>query len=77
MKQELFLKRSTIPASADEVFAWHLRSGALQRLAPPWEWVEVVEESPVAEGSRSVFRIKAGPFTIRWAAVQIICSRML
>jgi uncharacterized protein len=69
MKSELFLKRSSFPASAEELFAWHLRPGALQRLAPPWEWVDVVEESPLAEGSRALFRIRGGPFTIAWSAV--------
>jgi uncharacterized protein len=69
MKTELFLKRSPFPATADELFAWHLRPGALQRLAPPWEWVDVVEESPLAEGSRVLFRIRGGPVTIAWRAV--------
>lgn len=69
MKPEIFLKRSVFPASAEELFAWHLRPGALQRLAPPWEWVEVVEEAPLEEGSRAVFRIKAGPVKLKWTAV--------
>lgn len=69
MKPDIFLKRSAFPASAEELFAWHMRPGALQRLAPPWEWVEVVDDTPPGEGTRAVFRIKAGPFTIRWSAV--------
>ena len=30
-------RTSTLPASVDEVFAWHARPGALERLTPPWE----------------------------------------
>ncbi len=69
MKPDVFLKRSSFPAPVEELFAWHLRPGALQRLAPPWEWVEVGEDAPPGEGSRAVFRIRAGPLKIRWTAV--------
>ncbi|HOD14654.1 MAG TPA: TIGR01777 family oxidoreductase [Spirochaetota bacterium] len=69
MKADRFLKRSVFPVPAERLFAWHMRPGALQRLAPPWEWVEVLEEAPPGEGSRAVFRIKAGPFRIKWTAV--------
>lgn len=69
MKPDVFLKRTSFPATANELYAWHMRPGALQRLAPPWEWVEVGEDATPDEGSRADFRIKAGPFKIRWTAV--------
>ena len=65
----LFEKRSPMPASAAELFAWHARPGAFARLAPPWQRFEVVGGSPkVAEGSRVVLRMAKGPLRFRWVA---------
>lgn len=59
-----------LPAGAEEVYAWHGRPGALERLSPPWSPVEVVERTgSIGEGDRAVLRIKAGPFRCRWEAV--------
>ncbi|MDB5309990.1 MAG: hypothetical protein JWO38_4192 [Gemmataceae bacterium] len=38
----LFTLRSAMPASANDLYAWHARPGAFLRLNPPWERVEVV-----------------------------------
>lgn len=48
-----FLLRSVVPASAAEVYAWHMRRGAFERLAPPWEEPRVITPfaSPAAGGS--------------------------
>ena len=65
----LFDKRSPMPASAEELFAWHTRPGAFARLAPPWQRFEVVGGTPeVAEGSRVVLRLAKGPLRVRWVA---------
>ena len=32
-----------MPVSAEEVFTWHERPGAFERLTPPWEKVKVLE----------------------------------
>lgn len=37
MPDSSFALRSPMPASADDVYAWHARPGAFQRLQPPWE----------------------------------------
>lgn len=37
------MKRSRIGATADAVYRWHARAGALERLSPPWD-------PPVVEG---------------------------
>lgn len=66
---ELFVRRSRMPAPAREVFAWHARPGAFQRLTPPWERVEVVEDSGgIGDGARKVIRMGRPPFTLRWVA---------
>jgi uncharacterized protein (TIGR01777 family) len=66
---ETLLKRSELPASVDEVFAWHERPGAFERLNPPFDPVEVVERTGGLEvGARTVIRAKVGPVPQRWVA---------
>jgi uncharacterized protein (TIGR01777 family) len=66
----LFEKRTRIPAPASQVFAWHLRSGAFERLNPPWEPVTVVERSgEISNGGQVTLRIPLfGPFTKTWVS---------
>ncbi|HKV28413.1 MAG TPA: SRPBCC family protein [Candidatus Acidoferrales bacterium] len=64
---ETFVRRSRIEASAEEVFAWHAEPGALERLTPPWEPVEILERAPgIHDGARGVLRVRMGPFRVRW-----------
>lgn len=50
-----------------EVFAWHERPGALERLTPPWEKVELVQASNgVTDGQRVELRSKVGPVWTTW-----------
>jgi hypothetical protein len=65
----VFLRRSSIAAPAGEVFRWHSRPGAFQRLTPPWERVDVIEQSGgIEDGARVVLRMGTPPFTVRWVA---------
>jgi hypothetical protein len=65
----MFIHTSPIEASARSVFAWHQSSGALQRLIPPWERVEI-ERAPasLADGELAVLVLRVGPFKLRWVA---------
>lgn len=64
-----FTARSVLEASADELWAWHTRAGAFERLNPGWERARVVERySRLAEGSRLVLDVSVGPITRRWVA---------
>ena len=36
-----YVASSPLPVSVEDAFAYHERPGALQRLVPPWESVEV------------------------------------
>lgn len=67
---EVFVKRSRFEHPAAELFAWHTRPGALERLTPPWSGVTVVSRSGTVrdEGSTVVLRMPAGPFGIHWVA---------
>jgi uncharacterized protein len=43
MKIDTFIKKAHIKAPVEEVFRWHSRPGALERLSPPWDPVRVIE----------------------------------
>src|SRR5687768_16353346 len=56
-----FVKRTRIAAPAEDVFRWHARPGAFERLAPPWEKIEVLARSGGGEaGARATVRTSAG-----------------
>lgn len=64
---EKFTLTTRIERPAAEVFAWHERPGALGRLCPPWEKVEVVSATGgVRDGARVVVRNRRGPFSLEW-----------
>lgn len=56
---------SVVDAARDEVFAWHGRPGAIQRLLPPWQPVGVVSEAASLENGRAVLSLPGG---LRWIA---------
>ncbi len=56
---------SIVDAPVTEVFAWHERPGALQRLLPPWQPIRVAQESPSLEDGQAVLRL---PGHVRWVA---------
>lgn len=63
-------KHSEVAAAVEDVFAWHERPGAVERLLPPWEPVRVQREAPSLQpGNRAVLRTAApGPLVGRWVA---------
>lgn len=64
-----FVQRSLMPASAEELFAWHARPGAFDRLLPPWERVEICQPArSLANGERAELVMRIGPFGQRWIA---------
>jgi len=71
MPNATFTLRSPMPASADELYAWHARPLAFQRLQPPWERVEVkaVTGRFGTDGHRVEMRTAIlGPFKGTWLA---------
>jgi uncharacterized protein len=66
-RSSVFIAQSTINAPAEEVFRWHAEPGALERLTPPWEPIEIEQPAPgVRDGDRGVLRVRVGPFRMRW-----------
>lgn len=62
--------RSPMPVSAGEVFDWHARPGAFERLTPPWAPVRVLEsEGTVFPGDWKKLWLGAGPVGITWTLV--------
>ncbi len=71
-----FVKESRIAAPPEVVFAFHESPGALARLTPPWERVEVIEGGDsILPGSRVVLRMKTGPIPMRWIAEHVEYDR--
>lgn len=66
-------RRSEVPATVEELFAWHERPGALERLTPPWERTTVEQPPDSLEvGTRAVLRAGVlGPFAVRWVAEHV------
>ncbi|HSR40619.1 MAG TPA: TIGR01777 family oxidoreductase [Longimicrobiales bacterium] len=63
----VFRHRSVLPHSAEDVYRWHARPGAFERLLPPWESVRVLERTGgLEEGTRLLLRIRRGPLRFRW-----------
>jgi len=59
-----------VNVTAEQLYQWHCRPGALQRLQPPWERVSLVEDDGRIEtGSRKVMEVKIGPVSQRWVAI--------
>lgn len=64
---ETYERSATIPHSAQRVFAWHERPGALDRLLSPGERVETLERTgTIRDGDRVTLRVRVGPLSARW-----------
>jgi len=65
--KDVFERRTRVDVSVDELFAWHERPGAFERLQPPWERVEVVQRSGgITDGARVELEARIGPLPVRW-----------
>lgn len=67
--------RTPLEASAEEVFDWHSRPGALQRLLPPWQDVRLEESRGGLEvGARRTLSLGLGPVRVPMRAVHTGCE---
>lgn len=67
-----FKKRTRINAPVEEVFKWHERPGAIQRLNPPWDPIPVIRQTGgIQKGAEVVMKINAGLISISWTARHI------
>ena len=69
MKKNIFKKRSTINAPVEDVFKWHARPGAIERLSPPWDPLEIISRTGgINTGAEVRMKLKAGPIPVKWHA---------
>lgn len=59
---------SVVDAPLDEVFSWHGRPGAFQRLTPPWQPMHLIEESTSLRDGTAVLGMPGG---LRWSAQHV------
>lgn len=65
-----FEKSIALPVSAEELFEWHARRGAFERLAPPYESIEVLHsDHSIRDGSVLIMKLKKGPASVTWKAL--------
>lgn len=69
MNEQVYSRRVELPVEAKSAFAWHEREGALDRLIPPWEQVQVASRSDgVKDGARVELVNRLGILRLRWIA---------
>ena len=60
------VERSIFPVSREQLFAWHERAGAFERLSPPWAPATVLSRTGgIRDGDRVVLRA-GGPVSTTW-----------
>lgn len=63
-----FTRRTEVPVPAEELFAWHTRPGAFERLTPPWQPVRLLYQEGLRDGQRAVIALGPRPLNLRWIA---------
>ncbi len=59
--------RSEMPVPAHELFAWHERLGAPERLLPAWTGARVLDHTGgIRDGARVTLSVPVGPARVRW-----------
>jgi uncharacterized protein (TIGR01777 family) len=60
---------STFDVPAGDLFAWHMRPGAFERLVPPWQKMRVIDRrGTIRDGDSLEFEFRIGPVPVRWRA---------
>lgn len=67
--KKIFRFSSVINAPRSEVFAWHERKGALERLSPPWDPLKIISKGGISPGSVTRMIMHEGPVPYRWTAL--------
>ncbi len=69
MTDRTFERTSHLDADAREVYDWHVRPGAFERLVPPWEPVRLQgRAAAIAAGEQQTVRFQLGPVKPRWTS---------
>lgn len=69
MSEQLFTATTDLCVTQQQAFAYHERTGALERLLPPWEQAKVLQtDNSLAPGSQVVLQVKQFGIPLRWVA---------
>jgi uncharacterized protein len=69
MTLRVVIRETRLPMSAESVWEWHMRPGALERLLPPWSGVRVVHhEGTIANSGRVELSVPGWGRRWRWDA---------
>ncbi|ADD69649.1 domain of unknown function DUF1731 [Denitrovibrio acetiphilus DSM 12809] len=72
MGKSVFYCNTEINSDIYTAFSWHEREGALQRLTPPWEPLEVIEKNiGINIGASVKLKVKAGFISTPWHAEHV------
>lgn len=63
-----FERTTELACSAEQVYAWHARPGAFERLSVPWESVRVLSRQGGLDDGTIVLEVPVGPTRQRWVA---------
>jgi hypothetical protein len=68
MRRRTFTRRTRLPFLAEEVYRWHARPGALERLSPPWDPPALEARTGGIEDEAARVVLRVGPLRQRWVA---------
>lgn len=63
-----YTSRLAVPVPAADLFRWHERPGAFQRLTPPWQPVSLTSHEGIRDGDRAVIRLGTRLVGLDWVA---------
>ena len=67
-----FIKRVEIPFQVHEVFNYHTRHRAIDRLIPPWSFLRVIKRNNGLEnGTTCILELRYGPLKSKWTAKHV------
>jgi uncharacterized protein (TIGR01777 family) len=67
VSDQIFSRTLRVPVSVRELFAWHERPGAFERLAPPWQQVRVLaREGGIRDGATVRLEVTTMGLPTRW-----------
>ena len=73
MKERIFTKKTLINVPVEDLFAWHARNGAINRLTPPWTPLSLISRKGegIDKGVQVKFKMKTLGVPMIWEAEHV------